>query len=154
MIRCQCGRDVELPTMRQLREYPPVERSPGCAPPVWSATRGVVFNLGLVVSLFSLAALFVFSRQRWDLDMAKPELPDSELFDLEVSRWSVDLAWKYWSLAKTTDLNYRQTPAYQAARQLADRLAILLIVAAIGLAAGVVAMAGALLGRRRLPQRA
>ena len=148
ILRCSCGRELELPTMRKLRNYPPFEKDRGRPQPAWSTSRGVIFNLGLMLSLGSIAALIVFGQQRWNLDLAKPELPDSELYDLEVSRWPVSLAWKFWTLAKTTDLSYRLTPRYQQARQWAARLTTYLIAAAVGLAVGGAAMTGALLVRR------
>jgi hypothetical protein len=77
LLRCTCGRDIEVPSVRQLRELETVGDA-GPVQPAWSFRQGVVF-LGIAIIVVSgvVAGAIAFMR---------PKINDEKLLTLQLDK--------------------------------------------------------------------
>jgi hypothetical protein len=152
-IHCSCGKILEVPTLRRLRQLPTSDSdrgdSSGTRRP-WSTRQGLLFNVGLVVLVLALFALVFLGRKRSQLSLERPAFPYQEFVAKEVAQWNVNELWQFWTANREVKLDARPTPDYLIARQVARRLDGLLAVAAGFGVVGLVAVCAAVLYRPRL----
>lgn len=91
-IKCPCGADLEVPTMRGLAQLPVVEAQPASTAaetPAWGPGQGLMF-LGIVIALCGLIALGLVlpTRPQWKVPM--------EQIAVQVEGMPVEHLWAHW----------------------------------------------------------
>jgi len=85
-LRCNCGQDLEVPTMRGLRGLEQVEQGAD-ERPLWTAQQGMIF-LGLVIMLAGLAfSAYLY----WNVPVM-----DESLARLEIERLTPAESFRSW----------------------------------------------------------
>ncbi len=115
-IRCECGQQLDIPSMRVIRNLPSAAgKGPppaGRRPPNWTIGRGIVFATGTAVAPISFAAIGRFT---WSLSQLNTDRPS--LADLNYRRDLVDLSpsetWDAWTeLFRGQPLGARLIPTH------------------------------------------
>lgn len=145
VLTCSCGRAREVPTLRAIKKLPlsDLAPAPGARTRRWTVLQGAIFNLGLVVSLLSLATIAFFGWQRTKLDLRKPGLQDDEML-ARVMELTPSQAWSAWVAVRDRELADRYTPAYLQARRVDRKMARIIWASAILTALGLGGIAIAL----------
>jgi len=147
-VRCECGRSVDVPTLRQLRRLDPVKETDGRdkTRTPWSTGQGVVFAIGSLIALIGFVAAILLFIHRSRLDTARPPAPDLERLREDTRRASADHLWEFWwklSAIKEQRLK-RRTPRFILDRRRAKTLSTYMYFAAgagtVGVGVATVAM--------------
>lgn len=150
-VSCSCGRTMEIPTMRALRQLEPcaaAEQPKRKAE--WNASAGAVFAIGTLVTICGLAVGGFGYFNWWHNQL--PPLPQIYIdsYVLEVDEASADQVWDMWNQT----LEMRLAPYESAPEVVARRTAeFFLPVVYVGLAIAAVGIAvamSALLFKRRV----
>lgn len=157
MVHCSCGAQLEIPTMRLIRQLQPVEAEAPEVRPVratrWSVASRVLFVWGLAISALglSLAAYYQWGRsslhtqeEAWDRTL------DSDVDRL--SNMDLDEAWRNWELVRDSGIGPYSPPRYIVSRIVASVWKKYVLTGlGIALAGFVVIIVAALLPRQRVP---
>jgi hypothetical protein len=134
---CECGREVDVPKLGELRKLPAAPLPPISAPNRWTVSVGLFFSCSALISLISLAVLLYLWNERRQLDVEQPAVADLMILE-DVDTWSLEESYDRWAK------NWRDAPLVRIIRPrfLEDRqrMAILnrrLILAGVCLAVGV-----------------
>lgn len=97
-VSCQCGRTLEVPTLRALRQLEPAVEDGPARPTrdTWSIRQGILFGIGLVVLLAGAitAGLSYYQRSQVDTFMPSEEIIDQWV--REVDQWPAERLWAFW----------------------------------------------------------
>jgi len=92
-VRCLCGKELDVPRLRDLRELEPRETvSPDRE---WNKPQAVVFTVGGLISAISIGLACVFFFNWYTLDTEKPDIKGS--FQVSADDWDVDMTWQAWN---------------------------------------------------------
>lgn len=121
-IQCQCGRAIEVPSLRELKALPTAQSDAASKPKKtrsWHPLQGVLFGLGavlLVVGSLWAGGLFIH-RSRLDLE-PDPRIQQQLEENLEnIAKLDIEQTYKNWELVKQVGLGQRQPPAYVINRE-------------------------------------
>lgn len=130
---CTCGRNNEIPTLRQLRNLPLAahDKRSSMASGRWTRARGMWFNVGAIIFLLSLVSGGYTGFLRYRLHTEQPELQWEQHFERVIRTQNVTQLWEGWTHMREHPLGERPTPGYLMARQLASRYHIILMVAVL-----------------------
>lgn len=78
-IACPCGKQVAVPTLREIRRLPRKQQMRAASAPAWSTQQGVLFSIGLVLIAGCLVTLAVLGYQCLQLDTDKIVLPEKDV---------------------------------------------------------------------------
>ncbi len=144
-IGCACGVQLEIPTLREIRKLPEMEDRTLSSGRSWSRAQGVLFTLGLLVTVLTVIAASYAMYWRSSL-YVEPLTAKDVTFLLDMDVLTPTMAWDAWvKQFRDYDLGSRQEPIHIANRKLARNLLISSIVAAIMAALGLAAMVAATL---------
>lgn len=88
-VRCDCGVDLEVPSLTHLRRLLRADDAPPAAGGTWGLREGL-----LAVALISVVALAAVGGYLW---LTEP--PSwTERSDISVETWTPRAAWEYWCL--------------------------------------------------------
>jgi len=146
-VRCICGQELIVPTLRSLRNLPQVEQ--GRDKPVapgWTPLRGWLFAIGVPIILLAVGTICYCEFERRKLNLDKPPMELLTRYHRDLSKLSPLDAWNIWTEVEKSPLARRGTPIYLIHRERAKYLKYIMM-AALGLGlAGTTAVAIALVG--------
>ena len=97
-VVCECGRKLQVPALRAIRQLACVQDSaPSPAPPRWTYAQGLVFACGVLVILLSLLSAGYSHLQRVQFAVTPPSEEIVAGFVGEVDSWSPDEQFKFWN---------------------------------------------------------
>jgi hypothetical protein len=140
-LRCECGKSLTAPTLRELRQLEPAaDTAP--APRrrlAWSPTQGVLFALGGVLVLVAGVILGMTAFQRQQLRTDKPRIiPESmDVYLAEIDTNTPLQNFEVWQTEILQEGLQRQPPEYVLHRQVARVLRWIMIIAGTGGAIGL-----------------
>jgi hypothetical protein len=145
-VACECGAQLEVPTLRKLRHLPVARSELAPSRGAWSASKGLVAAGLIVAGLLAIAAAW-----SWLTEPAVPKFdPDAQLraVDMELAEITPSNAWLRWvtyyqPLARLgfSDLQYPYTAVIE--RQIAQRRflqTMLLVIAGVCAAVALIAL--------------
>jgi hypothetical protein len=108
---CDCGAQILVPKLRELRQLEPAETAEERPLPSenWNPIRGSLFVLGMLLMAAGIYASFRIQQERKQLNLTRPAFREltydvQELTPLE--------AWEWWDYFRKDDLRFRTTPQY------------------------------------------
>ena len=149
-LECTCGRALEVPTLRGIRQLPQVqeERRAETSAPSWNRTRGVLFAGGLLTATVCLAIAALLLVLRVQVDDSPPEIDFEREARSAVEGLTLDESWDFWTEARRSGLGPYRTPPHVLMREYRGELAMGIgIATAIGVA-GIGAVVTSLLMKR------
>ncbi len=146
-LTCECGHELTVPTLRQLRQLPTCNTDQGAAarptgPPAkpWSRSRGFTFALGLLLVAVGVLVHFRLAPQRKALDISPPAFQE---IDRDVQQLPAKESWDAWKYFRQQKLDDRPTPDFVKNRSKHRELTALLYAAWATTASGLALMAAA-----------
>lgn len=139
-IDCPCGKQVLVPTMREIRLLPRKKEPKVEAAPTWSTQKGVLFSIGLVLLAGGLIYGGFLIYQRMQLDTEEIVIRDDQwdALDTGVQSLSPERTLEVWQQFNMPLPEERRPPRFEihreAARAVYIKLAISGTVALLGLA--------------------
>lgn len=142
-LTCECGANVEIPTLRGLRNLQVVQPQSQPSSARWSIAKGFTFAIGTV--LLVVGGGFAYSSHSGIVQrrpyMAAPQIDEQKLLE-EVNAIPSDELWKIWQQLRDGDIGARIQPTFLVVRQDVKILTIVRNVAlgfaALGLLAQLV----------------
>ena len=158
VVSCSCGAQLDVPTLRLLRQLKPVAATAAVqARPVrnWSAASRILFALGLAVAAFGLwrAAYYQWGRSSLDTEaVAWDYTLDANISQL--SNMNLDDAWKNWEQVRESGIGPFRPPPFVMSRMISAHLKKTVVTGLwIALGGFVAAGAALLLPRETAGQR-
>lgn len=142
-VPCRCGCVIDVPTLRELRQLPAaddVTQEPRRSN--WTVAHGLMFAIGILVTIIALGVVIQGARMRSELDIQRPDAGDMTSMTLLET-------WDTWERVRSYELDRSLVPVYVANRRRAAVLNKVVFAAGIFAAAGLLAVAAALIGGRR-----
>jgi hypothetical protein len=125
----ECQTDVEVPTMRGIRNLEKAETSSVTKnAPTWSRRQGILFVTGLPVLVASLALAAYLFFWRSQIDTARPEDRFRAIGESQIDKMSSAQVWAVWQGVRDSHLQRSDVPQYEKNRREARKLLILAIV--------------------------
>ena len=134
-ITCECGREIHVPALVQMRKLPaadgPVTQVSAMA---WSPQQGVLYAVGITIMVIAAVAVVSLLVLLSRVDTTRPTYS----FQHSVDSLTPTEAWTAWNNLSIVELGPRRMPPHIAARQycrfLYGGLAVTGIVAVVGAA--------------------
>ena len=110
-LSCECGAQILVPKLRELRQLELVEDAEERQPTSenWNPTRGSLFVLGMLLMASGIYASFRIQQERKQLDITRPEFHE---LSYDVQDLTPSTAWEWWDYFRLNDMRYRVTPQY------------------------------------------
>lgn len=143
-VVCPCGKQVDVPTLRELKKLPLAEVDAAAGKSTasnWTLQQGVFFSLGLLLIMAAAVAVIVLGYYRWQINTTKPEFREEYLagMDKRVMDQTAAQTLPMWDLFNQPlpPKERRRPPLFEqyreAARQLYQYMGIAGLVALVGL---------------------
>ncbi len=158
-VRCACGRTLDVPAMRLVRQLPPAEDAatrPRRAASAWSRAHRLVFVLGLVMLASGAATAGYYQLVRAQLVTDEFLWDDLEGACATIDRLTADDAWDVWVALRDLGIGPYAPPIFVHHRRIASQLMRYVIGGAAVAGGGLVVMLLPLVWRpapRRAPRR-
>lgn len=139
-VTCQCGTEMVVPKLGDLRQLEPAGTSaPATKSPGWSQAQGMIFVLGALLIAAGTLIHWRVSPQRAQLDTSRPE---AQTYSVEqIKNISPTESWTAWQHLRVQQLDFRNTPEYIENREKHQKLSYYLYAgwatAALGLVLAV-----------------
>ncbi len=164
-ITCQCGAELTIPALREIRKLKPAQDTapPRRAPAAnWTLAQRLMFAIGLAIAAFGLARAAYFQFGRSTLDTREVADWDTHLdTDREMlENMNLEQAWESWLVIRGTNIGRFTPPQHIQARMVSDFLKGVVVVSAaiavfgmglMGLAVVLPKFTGGAAARRRGP---
>ena len=149
VVNCACGAELNVPTMRGLRQLDPISDTPVVATSGWSVGRGLTFASAFVVMLVALAYSAYCFYGVSQIRVGRPDVPFvQQQSDAQVENMTVQQVWGEWRSITERGLGRYQVPQFVINREVVALLQLRAYLAlAVGLVALAVAVATSLVGR-------
>ena len=135
-VRCECGNTIPVPSLRELRRLPLVQRGERRKPTAWSRIQGFTFAAGSLVMAIALCVFFYYLAARIRVDM--PLSPYDRFLDQkDLTSLTPEDTWLVWQAFQHYDIRWGHSQSYVDAQQHAARLQLYM-----GIAAGVALLGG------------
>ena len=149
-IRCQCGANLEIPTLRALRALPTAKATAESTATTggWSRQRGKVFAVGLLAATLGLVAAALLVPMRLSIDTRPPDFDAAAEAHSAIEAMTLDQTWDVWREARDQGLPPYTPPPHVQVKRYAWQLnfliglAALIVVGGIGAAIAAVATRG------------
>jgi hypothetical protein len=117
-IVCKCGRSVDIPSLRGLRELEVCEAAPqAVARPSWTPTKGTFFAGGIILAIVgTFVAAYGFTMRSF-VNTAAPPQEQIDAWVQEIDDWNASQMWSFWTQARQMGLPPVVSPHVVAARQ-------------------------------------
>lgn len=158
-VRCSCGESQLAPTLREIRQLPEAEQAMTQVRLVkdpWSASRTIVFAIGLVVTALAMGAVSMCQVKIWPISAQLPTKAEMKAFDEDmnvqiVTRLTAEQSYEQFLKWKEDGLGEQMDRLFEVEHKRMDKLKLIrlvfLVVMGIGL---LVAGVAALWPRRRV----
>lgn len=155
MVKCECGAETEVPTMRGIRQLPRVEdaRDLKDEQSTWSHQQGMLFATGLPVTIVALGICGYLLWQRSHLDTARPVDVARKAEEAKIDELTPEQLWDEWQKIKNYELTRPETPEFELNRIRAQQMLIMAIVSAVVAAVGLGLMGAAFVLKPGSPPR-
>ena len=137
-VRCACGRDLVVPTMRGIRELQPTEISPTkpSATRTWNPTRGLLFGAGSVLIIVGLITIgFNYPRYK-SADAFRPSEQELDLTLAQIDNSSPEDLWQLWHIYAKHGMGEHEQSGFVIARNQAQRFLQFVITGGVLVAIG------------------
>ncbi len=140
----QCGKTVDVPKLREIRNLEPVQEEARRKRTGWSRAQGNVFVFGLLCLVIAAgSAYYTFAHRMHFDEVEKPQIEQIR-FQLDIDDITLVDSWEFWKKAKGAQIASRPTPYYVEARKQVARMDQFLKffggLAAVGLVAMVASL--------------
>jgi len=119
IVSCACGRELQVPTMRGIRELAPADDAEAAVVRSWSLTQGALFGCGVPIALIGLFIGGYYYRLQSQIDLRRPSDQDIEQWIGVVDEWSTEQLWAFWGLSQEVGLPPTISPYVTACRYVA-----------------------------------
>lgn len=149
-VSCSCGNQISVPTFRALRDLEletPLTPAVVSEPRRWSAGRGILFSVGLLVSVIAAVLVCYHFYSFWEMRDGGESFKQEyiETFRHDVEHLTPFEALHEFSQHVKDGLEVQGTPPWAKIEKMRDDSFRWLVGAGIALAFGLVSMFGALL---------
>lgn len=132
---CDCGKVLEVPSMRQLRDLQPapvgdMARKPGAQ---WSRREGLVFAAGLLVLFTGLAVAGYFQIGRMGLNTQETRYDNLEESLQQIDGMNVSEMWDAWAGVREFGMGPYSPPSFVVNRHVSSKW-LLIIWGGLGFA--------------------
>ncbi len=137
-VHCSCGQRIEVPTLRALRQLPPVETPSDRHPreSVWSRQQGALFVLGFTTIIIA-GSCAGWSVWRSSFLRTEPPKVQDLRYTLDIMTLNPGQSWEAWLGIRNIELGARGKPNFQSAREYALQLRIYCWVGVAFMAVGL-----------------
>lgn len=145
-LACECGNQMEAPSLRDIRELEPAkEAATPRAKRSWTPARGLAFAAGLVLVLLGIlpAGYGIFVRSR--LVLSKREPVPIEIIAEDTNSLTMVQTLELFQEARTSGLGPYITPPHIMMRQVDKFMMVVTWIGIVMFAGGVLSLAGAML---------
>ncbi len=138
IVRCQCGRSLDVPTMRDIRRLEQMEVADHRPAPTtdWNRVQGSLFAIGLAVTVIALIIAAFLWINRMQLDTTKPVIDDTAQINAAIDDSPPVMIWSAWQEVEHHGLGPYIPPDYVLARResaaLLRWMMVLLVIATGG----------------------
>ncbi len=109
-LTCSCGKEVLVPTLRELRQLDTAADEISAAKTSsWSPLRGGLFVSGICLIAVAAIGHWRIDGQRRELDIAQPEF---RKISFDVQTLTLSGAWQAWTHFRDQSLDFRETPQF------------------------------------------
>lgn len=110
-LKCVCGHEFVVPTMRDLRQLELVESAtaPEAAGATWRIEQGITFVVGCLLIFAAGFTHWRITPQRAALPIERPPF---EALDRDVQQIPLMEVWQAWEHFRDNKLDYRTTPQF------------------------------------------
>ena len=156
-VSCVCGRQVPVPTFRELQALPVldesnlVESSPEKQPPSvghWNLYLGMLFAIAVPLAILCLAVFAFATWRRVPLDLQKPDFREFR-YQVDFDELPPTQLYAFWVGVREFSLELRPTPFYLEQRKLATRLNGWMVASGAGFAINLACICVSLTRSRR-----
>ncbi|MBM4087940.1 MAG: hypothetical protein FJ276_00705 [Planctomycetes bacterium] len=114
-MRCRCGRDLEVPALRHIRQLDLATDDPGVTGrrgASWGLRQGALFAAGAVLIAIGLTAAAYYQWHRWrlDVDAVAWENLDEELKMIDQA--SINQCWTTWLKIRDAEIGPYNPPEF------------------------------------------
>ena len=117
-VRCECGNELEVPTMRLIRLLPRAPRTEPAraARRSWPLMYGLLFAAGLTTTVAGLAVAGYYQWGRSRLHTEETRWDDITAAERMIDKMPVDVAWEEWIQVRDFGLGVQQPPEFMIHR--------------------------------------
>jgi hypothetical protein len=138
-VRCACGKVLDVPSMRAIRQLEPAAASPGRparARRSWSPIQGVLFAVGLLLMAGGLGHAGYLQIGRLGLPTQETDWDNLEVVMETMDSLTIDQTWEVWNIMRDAPIGPYSPPDFIMFRRVSAiwlrRIWISLAVAAGG----------------------
>jgi len=152
-VRCQCGLEVFVPTLRDLRQLPGASTLADDLTKRrnWQLSNGVLFAAGVPIALLCLGTFIYATYMRWPLELSKPDFREFQ-YERDIDTLSLSESWDAWLSFRNMQLDNRPTPPYLVSRTRAFQLLGIMTASGVGFVIGMGCILAALCMGRSEPR--
>ncbi len=139
-VRCTCGKTLDVPTMRLIRQLPPAEEVPAktrARDRRWSLRQRLFFSGGLALLMGGLLSAAFFQIGRAGLETEERPWDNLERAYQDIDAMNIEQTWELWTNVRDDSIGPYNPPSFIRHRLWSARwfraVAISLIVSGIGL---------------------
>ena len=149
-VRCDCGKSLTVPDLRNLRELPRLESATAEKKNSWTPVRGAIFGIGFATFLVGAGCLAMFGYKYSQLHLTPPDMNKVKQFQVDLAKITPTQAWDLWA-----DVEQRTLYRFRAPLYLQDRARAVWLNKLMSFAGGVcvvgliTAFGSTFVGRRR-----
>lgn len=150
-IACECGKLLEVPTLRGVRELEPVRESAASSRPAaeWNSSRGMIFAGSLIlIALGGVVSYFGYGALRATPNISR-EL-ERESFDKSIDEMTLDESYEVWKEVRAHGLTPRGQNMFVNIRAFRSGQQRMLTVGIALCVVGSLGAIGSMLGRRKI----
>lgn len=143
-IACVCGQMLGVPSLRGIRDLEVREDVDTAVPTAkWTVVRRVVFAIGLVVCVISLAVFGLAMVNRTNIVVPERPVYNVAASDADIDAKTPTEAWDEWVHLRTEGLGHYHEPAHVHIRGVANTLRTVMVISASVAVVGLLMAIGA-----------
>ncbi|NLX55210.1 MAG: hypothetical protein GXY58_08860 [Planctomycetaceae bacterium] len=139
-VQCTCGKTLDVPTMRLIRQLPPADEVPEktrVRDRHWSLRQRLFFSCGLALLMGGLLSAAFFQMGRAGLETEERPWDNLERAYQDIDTMDIEQTWELWTNVRNESIGPYNPPPFIRHRLWSARwyrsITISLIVSAIGL---------------------
>jgi hypothetical protein len=142
-VRCACGRMLEVPAMRLVRQLTPAARDAAGArraAPSWPRAQRMLFAAGLALLVGGAATAGYYQWVRMQLQTEEVPWDDVQGACATIERMNISDAWEVWTVMRDVDIGPYAPPIFVHHRRIAVELLRYVIMGSAAAGVGLVLM--------------
>ncbi len=115
-VQCDCGRLLDVPTLRLIRQLTPVPTQPQPTPAAhgggWPVAWRLLFAAGLLLGVGGVGIAVYY--QLWRAQLITEEVPwdNIEQVTRDIDNMSLEQTWELWQLVRTQEIGPYRPPGF------------------------------------------